>query len=119
MDINVLKKIISQKLAFLLKYSGKTIEATAYELGMDFSQYYRLLKGQRLPMLPTLLRVNKLYGVDMNWWFVDIGKAARPVIRHSGNPLEYQLVNSFKKLSRPAQKTAVSMLKAMARNLKA
>ncbi|MDR1113684.1 MAG: helix-turn-helix domain-containing protein [Candidatus Margulisbacteria bacterium] len=115
MDINELKKLISKKLTLLLKSSGKTIEATAYELGMDFSQYYRLLKGQRMPLLPTLLRINKIYGVTMNWWFEDVDKIPERLTKTNKNPLEFQLLNTFKKLNCKTQKTAVAVLKALAK----
>jgi transcriptional regulator with XRE-family HTH domain len=119
MDINDLKKTISRKLTILQEKSGKTIEATAYDLDMHFSQYYRLLKGQRLPILPTLLRINKLYGLNMDWWFAGVDYVPPPrQTTPSKNPLEFQLLYSFKKLNNKAQKTAVTILKTLARNWK-
>ena len=64
-----LKELISQKLALLRQNSRQTVEATAFDLGMDYSEYYRLLRGERLPHLRTLLRINKKYGISMDWWF--------------------------------------------------
>ncbi|MDR1997781.1 MAG: helix-turn-helix transcriptional regulator [Candidatus Margulisbacteria bacterium] len=118
LDTNELKKLISRKMTLLLEKSGKTIEATAYDLDMEFSQYYRLLRGQRLPILPTLLRFNKLYGVNMDWWFAGVDYVPPPrQTRTRANPLELQLIHAFRKLNDKSQKTAVAVLRTLARNL--
>ena len=118
MDTKNLKKAISAKLAYLLKNSGRTLEATAYSLDMHLSQYYKLLKGERLPSMPTLMRINKLYDINMDWWFKDIKEVPSPRHRELKNPLEFQLVNTFKKLNPHAQKTVLATVKTLARRLK-
>ena len=114
MNVKHLKEITSRKLALLLKNSGKTLEATAYDLNIPLSQYYRLLKGQCLPLLPTFLNISRVYGVSLDWWFQN-SKPPKTVKTHK-NLLEYKLLKAFKKLDAKSQKSAVGILNALAKN---
>jgi transcriptional regulator with XRE-family HTH domain len=116
MDVKHLKNIVSKKLALLLKNSGKTLEATAYALDMPLSQYYRLLKGQCLPLLPTFLHISKIYGVNLNWWFEDVPAPKRP--KPAPNPAEYQVFRILNGLPAADQKVVLATLKTLARRLR-
>jgi transcriptional regulator with XRE-family HTH domain len=117
MDVKPLKETISQKLTFLLKKSGKTLNTTANDLQMPLSQYYRLLKGQRLPLLPTFVHISRTYGRSLDWWFEDI-KSLPKQIEAAKNPIEYQLFKTLKNLDARGQKIALSLLKTLAKSLK-
>jgi transcriptional regulator with XRE-family HTH domain len=113
-----LKRLISRKLELLRQQSGQTIEASAMELNMDRSEFFRILKGQRLPMLTSMVRISKKYGVSLDWWFEDTDKIPKRQNKAMYAPQEYQMLKTFKKLNDRAQKTALDTLKVLARNLK-
>ena len=114
MDVKNLKEIVSRKLTQLLKNSGKTLEASAYDLNMPLSQYYRLLKGQCLPLLPTFLNISRVYGVSLDWWFTN-NEPPKPQNEIKRNLLEYKLLKTFKKLDGKAQKSALVILNTLAK----
>jgi transcriptional regulator with XRE-family HTH domain len=115
MDVKPLKEVISQKLTFLLKKSGKTLNTTANDLHMPLSQYYRLLKGQRLPLLPTFVQISKAYGRSLDWWFEDI---LPEQIEAAKNPTEDQLFRTLKSFDARGQKIALALLRTLAKSLK-
>jgi transcriptional regulator with XRE-family HTH domain len=117
MDVKPLKEIISRKLTFLLKKSGKTLNTTADDLQMPLSQYYRLLKGQRLPLLPTFVHISRAYGMSLDWWFKDIESRPKQ-IETAENPIEYQLFKTLKGFDPRGQKIALALLKTLAKSLK-
>jgi transcriptional regulator with XRE-family HTH domain len=111
-----LKKLLSQKLALLRANSRQTIEATAIDLDMNFSEYYRLLKGDRLPHLRTLLRINKKYGLSMDWWFRELEEKAPAKIGQKAEDLT--LLGNYHKLDEQARQVVLDMLKNLAKNRK-
>jgi transcriptional regulator with XRE-family HTH domain len=113
-----LKRIISRKLELLRQQSGQTIDNSAYELNMDRSEFFRILKGQRLPMLTSMVRISKKYGVNLDWWFEDTDKIPERNNKAKYNPLEYQLLRTFNRLSGAAQKVVLATVKTLTKNLK-
>ncbi|MDR1323323.1 MAG: hypothetical protein LBK68_02680 [Candidatus Margulisbacteria bacterium] len=117
MDVKNLKNIVSKKLTLLLKNSGKTLEATAYALDMPLSQYYRLLKGQCLPLLPTFLHISKIYGLSLDWWFAERGLPQKRTVS-AKNSTEYQIFKILNGLATGEQKIVLATLKTLAKRLK-
>jgi len=113
-----LKKIISRKLELLRRQSGQTIDNAAAELNMDRSEFFRILKGQRLPMLASIVRISKKYGVSLDWWFEETDRIPERLNRARYTPREYLLLKIFKRLNDRAQKIVLDTLKTLARNLK-
>ena len=113
-----IKQIISRKLELLRQQGGQTIDGAAAELNMDRSEFFRILKGQRLPMLTSMVRISKKYGVSLDWWFEDTDKIPERLNRARYSPREYQLLKIFKKLNDRAQNTVLATLKTLARNLR-
>jgi transcriptional regulator with XRE-family HTH domain len=111
---DALKELLSQKLALLRQNSKQTVEATAFDLGMDYSEYYRLLRGERLPHLRTLLRINKKYGISMDWWFNKL--EGKPPIKLNKRAVEFELLNNYNKLNVHTRKVIFAMLKSLARD---
>jgi transcriptional regulator with XRE-family HTH domain len=109
-----LKKLLSGKLALLRQNSGQTVEATAFDLGMDYSEYYRLLRGDRLPHLRTLLRINKKYGLNMDWWFN--AREKLPPVKLTKRTTEYELLSNYNKLNLHTRKFILGMLKCLAKD---
>jgi len=109
-----LKQLLSKKLAFLRQNSRQTIENTALDLGMNFSEYYRLLKGDRLPHLLTLLKINRKYDLSMDWWFRDFPKDSPEKIRRKAE--DFLLLSNYHKLDNPAKAVVQDMLKNLAKN---
>ena len=93
-----LKKMLSRKLALLRENSQQTIEATADSLDMDLSEYYMLLRGKRLPHLKTLLKINKKYGLNMDWWFGKMPELPQKQIDLRQKALELELLSSYRRL---------------------
>jgi transcriptional regulator with XRE-family HTH domain len=112
-----LKKILSGKLSGLRARSGETIEETAFALGMDTSDYFKLLRGQRLPHLLTLIRISQKYGVGLNWWFAEFDTAPKTKEKNKNNYLEFRIAKIVKPLNERLQKAALSMLKTSVKNL--
>jgi transcriptional regulator with XRE-family HTH domain len=112
-----LKQIISKKLEMLRKQSGLTMERTAHDLEMDTSEYFRILKGQRVPLLRSMIRFSRKYNVSLDWWFEDL-KLPQKQIEPVKNPLEYQVFKILKGLDAKGQKIALATLKALTKNLK-
>jgi transcriptional regulator with XRE-family HTH domain len=110
-----LKSLISRKLTKLSADSKQTIEESGRDLGMDYSEYYRLLKGIRLPHLLTLLKINQKYGVSMDWWFNDMETDNK---KNTAKIAEFELVNNFKKLDEQAQNFISEILRSLVRNRK-
>ncbi|MDR1996770.1 MAG: helix-turn-helix domain-containing protein [Candidatus Margulisbacteria bacterium] len=113
-----LKELLSRKLGLLRASTGQTIEDTAFDLGMDFSEYYRLLKGIRLPHLRTLLRISKKYGVTLDWWFEELPAALPQDTSKIENIDIFELVSSYNKLRPQAKEVVLEMLKSLAKNHK-
>ncbi|GBR73109.1 helix-turn-helix XRE-family transcriptional regulators [Candidatus Termititenax aidoneus] len=112
-----LKLLLSEKLSLLRQNSGETIEAAADSLDMAVSEYFRFLKGHRLPHLLTLLRINQKYGVNMDWWFSSLNELpGNPTVlkQHS---FERQILCELKKVPPDLQKALLNMLKAFNKNL--
>jgi transcriptional regulator with XRE-family HTH domain len=112
-----LKKLLSKKLAFLRQKHKQTIEETALDLGMNFSEYYRLLKGDRLPHLLTLLKINHKYGLNMDWWFSSLNKLPGSPAALKQHSFERQVLRELKKVPPDLQKALLNMLKAFNKNL--
>jgi transcriptional regulator with XRE-family HTH domain len=112
-----LKRMLSQKLAMLREKSGQTMEAAAYDLDMNVSDYFRLLKGQRLPHLLNLLRLSKKYGVSLDWWFRELQEIPRSAAQSQRDSFEAQALLVLKKLDSKLQPSALSLLKASVKNL--
>jgi transcriptional regulator with XRE-family HTH domain len=109
-----LKELLSKKLALLRQNSGQTVEATAFDLDMDYSEYYRLLRGERLPHLRTLLRINKKYGINMDWWFSKL--EGKPPVKLNKRTTEFELLNNYNKLNVRTRKVIFDMLKSLVRD---
>ncbi|MDR1323556.1 MAG: helix-turn-helix domain-containing protein [Candidatus Margulisbacteria bacterium] len=109
----ILKKLISEKMEFLRKNSGETNEVAADSLDIDLSEFYRILKGHRLPHLKTLLRISKKYGVSLDWWFSELDETTldRTAIRQRA--FESQIASRIKKLDVRTQKAVLAMLKIL------
>ena len=112
-----LKRLLSEKLSILRERSGETMEETAFALGMDTSDYFKLLKGKRLPHLLTLIRISQKYGVELSWWFDGLGKIPKSKEKTKNNYLEFRIAKIVKPLDDHLQKAALSMLKASVKNL--
>ncbi|GBR76822.1 helix-turn-helix XRE-family transcriptional regulators [Candidatus Termititenax persephonae] len=108
-----IKKLLSKKLATLRKDSGQTLEATADELNLDLSEYFRILKGQRLPQLRTLLRINKKYGLNMDWWFKELEETAVNEKHFRQKAIEAQLLSLLRKLDLGSQEVVLSLARAL------
>ncbi|MDR1453361.1 MAG: hypothetical protein LBJ25_05250 [Candidatus Margulisbacteria bacterium] len=107
-----LKSLISKKLGQLRSKNHKTLEESADFLDLDYAQYCRLLKGQQLPHLATLMRINQAYGLDMNWWFKDFAKT-KPKIPARAVPRvnEQELLERFSQLDHKSRKILLKMLR--------
>jgi transcriptional regulator with XRE-family HTH domain len=111
-----LKNLISKKMQQLHKKTRKTIEETAYFLDLDYAQYYRILKGQALPHLATLVRINQAYGLDMNWWFNELGDlpvlSAKNEAKTRQSAADHELLMRFHNLAPETQSFLLKMLKS-------
>jgi transcriptional regulator with XRE-family HTH domain len=107
-----LKKLLSRKLALLRQNRKESIEATALDLGMDYSEYHRLLRGDRLPHLLTLLRINRKYGINMDWWFNEL--TGLPKTKAPRDKAASELVRSYSQLDVPTKKVLLKMVKTLA-----
>jgi transcriptional regulator with XRE-family HTH domain len=108
-----LKKIVSRKLELLRQQNAQTIDSAAYELDMDRSEFFRILKGKRLPMLRSMFRISKKYGVSMDWWFEEVDRLPQHSVKE---PLKSHLLRAFKKLDPKSQSNIVIMIKALAKS---
>jgi transcriptional regulator with XRE-family HTH domain len=112
-----LKKLLSQKLTLLREKSGETIEETAFDLGLDTSDYFKFLKGQRLPHLLTLIRFGQKYGVSLGWWFTELDKDHLDKTQTKNSSLELRIARIIGRLDERLQKAALAMLKASVKSL--
>jgi transcriptional regulator with XRE-family HTH domain len=108
-----IKKTISRKLEFLRKHSGETNEVAADTLDIDLSEFYRILKGHRMPKLSTFLRINQKYGMKLDWWFGDLADAPLDKNNFRQRAFELQILNLTKKLDAQTQKAVLAMLKIL------
>jgi transcriptional regulator with XRE-family HTH domain len=115
---DLLKKQLSAKLALLRHKTGETIESVAVDLEMNTSDYFKLLKGQRLPHLLNLCKLSQKYDVPLDWWFNDLKKMPKTAVLARRNCLEAQVANALKKLEPKTQKAVLAALKTLAKNLK-
>ncbi|MDR1324148.1 MAG: helix-turn-helix domain-containing protein [Candidatus Margulisbacteria bacterium] len=112
-----LKKLFSEKLVMLRKESGQTMEATADGLDLDKSEYFRFLKGQRLPHLLTLLRLSKKYGVTLDWWFNSLNDPPGTRQTFKQRSFELQGLSLLKKVEPPLHRAVLAALKAFVQNV--
>ena len=111
----VLKKLISEKMEFLRKNSSETNEAAADSLDIDLSEFYRILKGHRLPHLKTLLRINQKYGMKLDWWFSELADAPLSKNQIRQRAFEMQILTLLKKLDGRFQEFTLNMLRDLVR----
>jgi transcriptional regulator with XRE-family HTH domain len=111
-----IKKAISCKLDILRRNSGQTVEATADNMNIDLSEFYRILRGRRLPQLPTLLRISRKYGVAMDWWFNELADTPQDKVHIRQKSFELQILHTLKKLDTKLQKSILAMLKSLAKS---
>ena len=117
LSAEILKKTLGEKLSLLRQESGETIEEAAFGLGLDASDYFKFLKGKRLPHLLTLMRISQKYGVELNWWFNESDKISKSKTQIKNKMLEIQMARIISKLDPRMQKAALAMLKASVKNL--
>ena len=110
-----LKLLISKKLQQLRQNSQQTLEETAYFLDLDYAQYYRILKGDRLPHLSTLLKINQIYGLYMNWWFSELKSPDAKLTKKSD---ETELLCNFNKINGKTKKVVLKILRNLAQEQK-
>jgi transcriptional regulator with XRE-family HTH domain len=107
-----LKALISEKLRQLREKSKQTLEEEAYFLDLDYAQYYRLLKGNCLPSLETLVKINQAYGLDMNWWFNETAKFPEKMTAQIKQRKEnLEILSKYNKLDERAREFVRKMLK--------
>jgi transcriptional regulator with XRE-family HTH domain len=111
-----LKKLFSRKLALLRETSAQTMEAVAESLDMDVSAYYMLLSGKRLPHIKTLLRLNRKYGVTMDWWFKELQETSSNKTNTRIEAIAAETLNNLRKLDSKGQKILLGISKVMAAN---
>ncbi|GBR73882.1 hypothetical protein NO1_1153 [Candidatus Termititenax aidoneus] len=110
-----LKNLISEKLRYLRSKSKQTLEESAYFLNIDYAQYYRLLNAKCLPRLITLLKINKAYGLDMNWWFKDFLEVTSKIeAKINKNEEDAEVLNNYHRLDERAREFVRKMLKTLA-----
>ncbi|MDR1997913.1 MAG: helix-turn-helix transcriptional regulator [Candidatus Margulisbacteria bacterium] len=112
-----LKKILGKKLSLLREKSGETIEETAFDLGLDASDYFKFLKGKRLPHLLTLMRISQKYGVGLDWWFSELAAAPPNAVQSPNGRLELRMARIVGGLDDRLQRAALSILKTSVKNL--
>jgi transcriptional regulator with XRE-family HTH domain len=105
-----LKALFSKKLQLLRRHSRKTIEETADFLDLEYAQYYRLLKGYRLPHLVTLFNISRAYGLDLNWWFKELSETERKNVLLKESAAEAKLLRGFSRLDKKAKNFAQKIL---------
>jgi transcriptional regulator with XRE-family HTH domain len=111
-----LKKLFSRKLALLRETSAQTMEAAADSLDMDVSAYYMLLSGKRLPHIKTLLRLNRKYGVTMDWWFKELHETSSRKTDTRTEAVASEILNNLHKLDAKGQKTLLGISKVLTAN---
>ncbi|MDR1453077.1 MAG: helix-turn-helix domain-containing protein [Candidatus Margulisbacteria bacterium] len=114
----ILKKIFGEKLSWLREKSGETIEESAFSLGLDVSDYFKFLKGKRLPHLLTLMRISQKYGVAVGWWFGEVKSVPQNRAQIRQSTLENKISRAISTLDVKTQKAVLAMLKTLAKNLK-
>ncbi|MDR1997086.1 MAG: helix-turn-helix domain-containing protein [Candidatus Margulisbacteria bacterium] len=110
-----LKKLFSEKLSLLRKNSGHTMEAIADSLDLDKSEYFRFLKGLRLPHLRTLLRISRKYGVTLDWWFKELDDLPRDKNSMRQKTFELQALSALRKFRPEKRPGVLAALKILAR----
>ncbi|MDR1323543.1 MAG: helix-turn-helix domain-containing protein [Candidatus Margulisbacteria bacterium] len=112
-----LKKTFGEKLTLLRKESEETIEEAAFDLGLDPGDYFKFLKGKRLPHILTLMRISQKYSVSLDWWFGELKNVPKNKAQIRQYSLENQVSRIVHNLDNRLQKAALSMLKASVKNL--
>ncbi|MDR1452897.1 MAG: helix-turn-helix domain-containing protein [Candidatus Margulisbacteria bacterium] len=112
-----LKRLLSKKLETLRRQSGQTIETTADSLDLAISEYFRFLKGQRLPHLLTLLRLSKKYGVTLDWWFGGLNDLPGTRQGFRQKSFELQGLSLLKKVEPRLHRAVLAALKAFVQNI--
>jgi transcriptional regulator with XRE-family HTH domain len=114
---DILKKTFGEKLTLLRTESGETIEEAAFDLGLDPGDYFKFLKGKRLPHILTLMRISQKYEVSLDWWFGGLKNVPKNKAQIRRCRLENQVSRIIHNLDDRLQKAALSMLKASVKNL--
>ncbi|MDR1997598.1 MAG: helix-turn-helix domain-containing protein [Candidatus Margulisbacteria bacterium] len=105
-----LKLLISKRLNQLKQQSGKTVEQTAEDLDIDYSQYFNLLRGKRLAKLTTLVNIANAYDLELDWF---VREKTGDKIRGKVNT--WRLLSGFNKLSPEVQDFVLKVLDSVTR----
>jgi transcriptional regulator with XRE-family HTH domain len=92
------------------------MEVAADSLDMDVSAYYMLLSGKRLPHIKTLLRLNRKYGVTLDWWFKELRETPSGKTDTRAEAIASEILNNLRKLDTRGQKTLLGISKVLAAN---
>jgi transcriptional regulator with XRE-family HTH domain len=109
-----LKHLISQKLKQLRKKSGKTLEETAQDLDLDYSIFYNLYNGRRLPRLTTLVKLSRRYGLPVEYWFKDLARMPpKNTTWVERRAVEFNLLKNFNRLDKQTRKVMSRILQKL------
>ncbi|MDR1323739.1 MAG: helix-turn-helix domain-containing protein [Candidatus Margulisbacteria bacterium] len=105
-----LKTLIGKRLTQLKKESGKTIEQTAEDLDLDYSQYFNLLHGKRLAKLTTIVNIANAYGLELDWFVRE-----KSGLKSKDNVDALRLLSGFRRLSAEVRDFVLRALDAAAK----
>ena len=69
---SVLRQSISAKIVDLMQALNLSIEEAALNAGLEYSNFYYVMKGKNTPRLDTLLKIARSLNVPPEYFFKDI-----------------------------------------------
>ncbi|MDR1452512.1 MAG: helix-turn-helix domain-containing protein [Candidatus Margulisbacteria bacterium] len=108
-----LRRSISAKIVNLLQTLNLSIEEAALNAGLEYSNFYYVMKGKNTPRLDTLLKIARSLNVPPEYFFKDV-KVRTNSRRDSllqKNTLLNKIIKETNKLEKPAQTFFLKVLK--------
>ncbi|MDR1323131.1 MAG: helix-turn-helix domain-containing protein [Candidatus Margulisbacteria bacterium] len=109
----VLRRSISAKIVNLMQALNLSIEEAALNAGLEYSNFYYIMKGRNTPRLDTLLKIAQSLNVPPEYFFKDIkvwNNRRRDNLLQKHTLLN-KIIKEANKLEKPAQTFFLKVLK--------
>jgi transcriptional regulator with XRE-family HTH domain len=108
-----LRQSISAKIRGLMRQQGLTTETAALNMGLEYSNFYYIVRGKKTPRLETLIKIASGFNVRPEYFLNDF---SQPNSAAKVSSLKFNILKEIDKLKLPEQAFLLNVLKL--RNVK-
>ncbi|MDR1453851.1 MAG: helix-turn-helix domain-containing protein [Candidatus Margulisbacteria bacterium] len=103
-----LRQLIATRIRDLMRRQGLTTETAALNMGLEYSNFYYIVRGKKTPRLETLLKIADGLNVRPEYFLNDLPKQNSAAKVSS---LKFNILKEIDKLKLPEQAFLLNVLK--------